>query len=81
MTDIAVKNVANTTRILRMPGQTTLVSGILFIAMGGVFIAWGMSDPVTIFTPILGCIFVVFGLFSLIRGSSMARSSRRSREL
>jgi hypothetical protein len=81
MTDTAIKNVANTTRILRMPGQTAFVAGIFNITLGAVFIAWHLSDPVSRFLPIMGGVFVAYGLFSVNRALSIVPSSRKSRKV
>jgi uncharacterized membrane protein HdeD (DUF308 family) len=81
MTEETIKMAGAQSRILRMPSQATLISGIMLLMMGGVFLAWGLlSDPGTIFIPIMGGVFFLFGVLNLVRAFTLMKPpSRRSR--
>jgi hypothetical protein len=78
MVNTAEKAQKNLARTRQMAGQTTLMSAIFFIALGGVSIAWYFVDPLSKFTLITGGLFLAYGLFTLTRAAALAPVTPKS---
>jgi len=68
-----------TSRLIASGHVTRLVTAILFLAMGLVFIAWGLTDPERLaFIIILGACFLAYGGYGFLQALRLSKAGRQS---